>query len=71
MLGLFAHAGVAIVLAVAGSFETLALISGGAICLVFAAVAVSAWRAQQLDLRGHGASRWCCPAARWCRRWRC
>lgn len=54
MLGLFAHAGVAIVLAVAGSFETLALISGGAICLVFAAVAVSAWRAQRIDLRGQG-----------------
>ncbi|MFC3550798.1 APC family permease [Lysobacter cavernae] len=54
-LGLFAHAGIAIVLAVAGSFEALALISGGAICLVFAAVAVAAWRAQAIDLRGHGA----------------
>jgi len=54
MLGLFAHAGVAIVLAVAGSFETLALISGGAICLVFAAVALSAWRAQRINLRGQG-----------------
>ncbi|HEY5805495.1 MAG TPA: APC family permease [Lysobacter sp.] len=54
MLGLFAHAAIAIVLAVAGSFETLALISGGAICLVFAAVAVSAWRAQQINLRGQG-----------------
>ncbi len=54
MLGLFAHGGIAIVLAVAGSFETLALISGGAICLVFAAVAIAAWRAQRIDLRGHG-----------------
>lgn len=54
MLGLFAHAGIAIVLAVVGTFETMALISGGAICLVFAAVAASAWRTQRMDLRGHG-----------------
>ncbi|RPE80009.1 APC family permease [Vulcaniibacterium tengchongense] len=54
-LGLFAHAAIAAALAVAGSFEALALISGGAICLVFAAVALAAWRAQALDLRGPGA----------------
>lgn len=53
-LGLVAHAGIAATLALAGTFETLALISGGAICLVFAAVSVAAWRAQHLDLRGHG-----------------
>ncbi|GAA5067624.1 APC family permease [Lysobacter panacisoli] len=54
MLGLFAHAGIALALAVVGSFETMALISGGAICLVFAAVAAAAWRTQRMDLRGHG-----------------
>jgi amino acid transporter len=54
MLALAAHAIIAVVLAVAGSFETLALISGGAICLVFAAVAAAAWRTQRMDLRGHG-----------------
>jgi APA family basic amino acid/polyamine antiporter len=54
MLGLFAHAGIATALAVAGSFETMALISGGAICLVFAAVSLSAWRVQRLGLRGTG-----------------
>ncbi|MBF6023306.1 APC family permease [Lysobacter niastensis] len=53
-LGLLAHAGIAAILALGGSFETLALISGGAICLVFAAVSLAAWRAQRLDLRGHG-----------------
>ena len=54
MLGLAAHAGIAIALAVVGSFEALALVSGGAICLVFAAVAAAAWRTQRMDLRGHG-----------------
>ncbi|MBM7093061.1 hypothetical protein JTP67_32070, partial [Streptomyces sp. S12] len=40
--------------ALIGNFETLALISGGAICLLFAAVAVAAWRAQARDLRRAG-----------------
>ncbi|MBN7135529.1 hypothetical protein A7A76_12260 [Lysobacter enzymogenes] len=52
--GLLAHAGIALTLALIGNFETLALISGGAICLLFAAVAVAAWRAQARDLRGAG-----------------
>ncbi|MET3928328.1 APA family basic amino acid/polyamine antiporter [Lysobacter sp. OAE881] len=54
VLGLVAHAGLAAVLAVAGSFETMALISGGAICLVFAAVAAASWRTQRIGLRGAG-----------------
>ena len=41
-------------LALAGSFETLALISGGAICLVFAVVGLAAWRAQATNLRQRG-----------------
>ena len=53
-LALVAHAGIGLALALAGSFEALALVSGGAICLVFAAVSVAAWRAQAIDLRGHG-----------------
>ena len=48
---LFVHAGLAWILAIAGSFDTLALISGGAICLVYALVSLAAWRAQSLDLR--------------------
>ncbi|MFD1298387.1 APC family permease [Lysobacter gummosus] len=51
---LAAHAGIALMLALIGNFETLALISGGATCLLFAAVSVAAWRAQALDLRGAG-----------------
>jgi APA family basic amino acid/polyamine antiporter len=53
-VALAAHAGIALALALIGNFETLALISGGAICLLFAAVSVAAWRAQALDLRGAG-----------------
>ncbi|MFC0676356.1 APC family permease [Lysobacter korlensis] len=53
-VALAAHAGIALVLALAGSFEALALVSGGAICLLFIAVALSAWRAQARGLRGAG-----------------
>jgi len=41
-------------LAIGGSFDALALISGGAICLVYVLVSVAAWRAQALDLRERG-----------------
>jgi APA family basic amino acid/polyamine antiporter len=51
---LVTHAGIAWVLAIAGSFDTLALISGGAICLVYALVSLAAWRAQSRDLRERG-----------------
>ncbi len=48
------HAGLAWMLAIAGSFDVLALISGGAICLVYALVSLAAWRAQSRDLRERG-----------------
>jgi APA family basic amino acid/polyamine antiporter len=48
------HAGLAWLLAIAGSFDVLALISGGAICLVYALVSLAAWRAQSQDLRERG-----------------
>jgi amino acid transporter len=54
LIALVAHATPAWVLAIAGSFDTLALISGGAICLVYGLVSVAAWRAQRLDLRERG-----------------
>jgi APA family basic amino acid/polyamine antiporter len=54
LLALILHAGLAWVLALAGNFDTLALISGGAICLVYGLVSVAAWRAQRRDLREHG-----------------
>ena len=53
-LALATHAGIGLLLALAGSFETLALISGGAICLVFAVVGLAAWRAQATNLRERG-----------------
>ena len=48
------HAGLAWMLAIAGTFDALALISGGAICLVYALVALAAWRAQSRNLRERG-----------------
>lgn len=54
LLSLSVHAGIACALAVMGSFETLVLISGGAVCLVYVMVCVAAWRAQRIDLRERG-----------------
>jgi APA family basic amino acid/polyamine antiporter len=51
LFALIAHAGIAWALALGGSFDKLALISGGAICLTYAFVAAAAWRAQARDLR--------------------
>jgi APA family basic amino acid/polyamine antiporter len=48
------HAGLAWILSIAGNFDALALISGGAICLVYGLVSLAAWRAQRLDLRERG-----------------
>ena len=55
ILALAAHATLAWVLALLGNFDTLALISGGAICVVYGLVSLAAWRAQRLDLRERGA----------------
>ncbi len=54
LLALATHAGLAWLLALGGSFDTLALISGGAICLVYALVSLSAWRGQRSNLRERG-----------------
>ncbi len=54
LLALMAHAGLAWVLALGGSFDTLALISGGAICLMYGLVSLAAWRAQRVNLRERG-----------------
>jgi APA family basic amino acid/polyamine antiporter len=54
LLALAIHAALAWMLAIAGSFDALALISGGAICLVYALVSIAAWRAQRRDLRERG-----------------
>ncbi len=55
LLALVAHAGLAWLLALVGNFDTLALISGGAICLVYGLVSLAALRAQRRDLRERGA----------------
>lgn len=44
-----AHALTACALAAAGSFTTLALVSGGAFCLVYIACCAAAWRLQRLN----------------------
>ena len=54
LLALAAHAALAWALSLLGTFDVLALISGGAICLVYALVALAAWRAQKRDLRERG-----------------
>ena len=54
MLALVVHAGLAWILALVGNFDSLALISGGAICLVYGLVCAGAWRAQRRDLRERG-----------------
>ena len=51
LVALAAHALPAWLLALGGSFDKLALISGGAICLMYGFVSVAAWRAQQRDIR--------------------
>jgi APA family basic amino acid/polyamine antiporter len=55
LYALVVHAVLAWVLALGGSFDTLALISGGAICMTYVLVSLSAWRAQRRDLQEHGA----------------
>lgn len=55
LLGLLTHAALACALALGGSFDTLALVSGGAICLVYAVVALAAWKLQAADVRERAA----------------
>jgi amino acid transporter len=54
ILALIVHAGLAWILSLVGNFDALALISGGAICLVYGLVSAGAWRAQRRDLRERG-----------------
>ena len=61
MFALAAHAIPAWLLALGGSFDKLALISGGAICLMYAFVSVAAWRAQHAGLRDEGSTPFSLP----------
>jgi amino acid transporter len=54
VLALAVHALLAWLLALGGSFDALALVSGGSNCLVYLLVSIAAWQAQRLDLRERG-----------------
>lgn len=54
VLALLVHAGLAWGLALGGSFDTLALVSGGATCMVYLMVSAAAWIAQSRGIREHG-----------------
>lgn len=54
LLAIITHGAGGCLLAIVGNFEALALISGGANCLIYLAVCVAAWHAQRRDLRAHG-----------------
>jgi APA family basic amino acid/polyamine antiporter len=47
---IFAHAAMAWVLAASGTFNTLALVSGAAFCIVYIACCAAAWRLQSLGV---------------------
>jgi len=55
LLAIVTHGVFGCVLAIVGSFEALALISGGANCLIYLGVSAAAWYAQRRGLRAHGA----------------
>jgi basic amino acid/polyamine antiporter, APA family len=55
LLAIASHGAVGCGLAIVGNFEKLALISGGAICLLYLAVSLATWFAQKRDLRSGGA----------------
>lgn len=55
LLAIASHGAIACGLAIVGNFEALALISGGAICLLYLAVSMATWFAQKRDLRSGGA----------------
>jgi amino acid transporter len=55
LLAIATHGVLGCTLAIGGNFEALALISGGANCLIYLGVSISAWQAQRRDLRERGA----------------
>lgn len=55
LLAIVSHGIVGFGLAVVGNFEALALISGGANCLIYLGVSLATWFAQKRDLRCGGA----------------
>ena len=49
-----AHAAAVTLLTILGSFKSLALMSGGAMCIVYLGCCTAAWRLQRKDIRDHG-----------------
>jgi basic amino acid/polyamine antiporter, APA family len=54
LLAIVTHGGVGFSLAMLGNFEALALVSGGANCLIYLGVSLATWVAQKRDLRSGG-----------------
>ena len=54
LVAIVVHGGIACALAIGGTFERLALVSGGANCVVYVLVAAAAWQLQRRDVRGAG-----------------
>ena len=54
LLAIVTHGVIGFILAMVGSFESLALISGGANCLIYLGVSLATWFAQKRDLRSGG-----------------
>ncbi len=54
VLALLGHAGVVCLLTAVGNFKSLALMSGGAYCLLYLASCAAAWQLQRKDIREHG-----------------
>jgi basic amino acid/polyamine antiporter, APA family len=50
IVAIVTHAGAACAVAIGGSFNTLALVSGGAFCFVYIGCAAAAWQLQRLGL---------------------
>jgi amino acid transporter len=53
-IAILVHAAIGCLLAIVGDFVGLALISGGAVCVVYLAVCAAAWWLQRCDARGEG-----------------
>lgn len=54
VLAILAHAAAVAALAIGGTFESMASISGGAFCLVYLSVCLSAWRLQRAGISQQG-----------------
>ncbi|MBN8481654.1 MAG: APC family permease [Xanthomonadales bacterium] len=54
LLAIATHGLLGCVLAIGGSFEALALVSGAANCLIYLGVCLAAWQVQRRDLRERG-----------------